>query len=67
MGIDGAFQAWPRTHRFPRPGVIHVQFGPPLLPDEIERYADRDLVAEIERRIRACHAQARELRAQAQR
>jgi 1-acyl-sn-glycerol-3-phosphate acyltransferase len=62
VAIDGAFQAWPRRRKLPRSGHIQVQFGPPLLPQEIQHYDERELVAEIERRIRACHAQAREQR-----
>ena len=57
--LDGAFDAWPRTQALPRRAVIHVVYGPPLLPHEIERYDDAGLVAEIESRIRACHAAAR--------
>ena len=30
--IDGAFQAWPRSRRFPRPGRIRVHYGEPILP-----------------------------------
>jgi 1-acyl-sn-glycerol-3-phosphate acyltransferase len=62
VAIEGAFQAWPRWRKYPRLGKIVVQFGPPILPAEIDRYGERDLVDEIERRIRACHAQARTLR-----
>lgn len=59
VGVDGAFDAWPRTRTFPRGGRIHVQYGAPILPEEIARFEERDLVAEVERRIRACHATAR--------
>jgi 1-acyl-sn-glycerol-3-phosphate acyltransferase len=62
VAMDGAFQAWPRWRNYPLPGVIHVQVGAPILPHEVERYADRELVAEVSRRIRACHAEARRLR-----
>jgi 1-acyl-sn-glycerol-3-phosphate acyltransferase len=62
VAIDGAYQAWPRRRKLPRSGHIQVQFGPPLLPQEIQRYDERELVAEVERRIRACHAQARQQR-----
>lgn len=63
VGLDGAFQAWPRSQLLPGAGVIHVAFGPPLTPDDITRFDERELVAEVERRIRACHALARRQRA----
>jgi 1-acyl-sn-glycerol-3-phosphate acyltransferase len=57
--IDGAFDAWPRTRRFPRRACIHVVFGPALLPDEIAQLDDNALVARVEDLIRACHHRAR--------
>lgn len=59
VGIDGAFDAWPRTRRWPWLARIEIQFGEPLLPDEAAALSDRELVAEIDRRIRTCHALAR--------
>lgn len=63
VAIEGAFDAWPRTHRFPRPATIQIQFGEPLQPEQVSEFSDRELVAELERRIRACHVQARRGRA----
>lgn len=57
--IEGAFQAWPRTRRLPRLGRIHVHFGTPLLANEIKRLDEQELVAEVERRVRQCHAELR--------
>lgn len=59
VAIDGAFDAWPRTRRWPWVARIEIQFGEPLLPHEAATLHDRELVEEIGRRIRACHAQAR--------
>jgi 1-acyl-sn-glycerol-3-phosphate acyltransferase len=58
VAIAGAFEAWPRSSPFPRPGVVHIQFGTPISPAEAEAFDERDLVIEVERRIRACHAEA---------
>lgn len=66
VGIDGAFQAWPRWQRVPGLATIHVVFGPPLLPSEIREYDERSLVEEIERRIRDCHLRARAGRVRAE-
>jgi 1-acyl-sn-glycerol-3-phosphate acyltransferase len=62
IGIDGAYQAWPRTSKFPGLSRIAVVIGPPILPDEFAALPDDDLLAELEQRILTCHALARELR-----
>ena len=62
VAMDGAFDAWPRWRRWPRKAVIHVQFGDPIEPAEIAQRSDDELVAEVECRIRSCHAQARRAR-----
>lgn len=62
VAIDGAFQAWPRRRLLPGLSTIHIQFGEPLSAAAASAYDERQLVAEIERRIRACHALARESR-----
>lgn len=62
VGIEGAYNSWPRKNVLPMPAMIHIQFGPPLGPAEIERLDDEELVAEMRRRIAACHAEARRMR-----
>ncbi len=62
VAVDGAFDAWPRQRKFPRRAVIHIQFGDPITPEEIGRLDDEALVAEVERRIRDCHARAQAAR-----
>lgn len=59
VGIDGAFQAWPRSQLLPRAGVLRVAYGPPLWPGDLEQFDDAELIAEIERRMAACFEQAR--------
>ncbi|MDY0167018.1 MAG: lysophospholipid acyltransferase family protein [Thermoguttaceae bacterium] len=56
VAIEGAYQAWPRMQRLPHPGRIHVQYGQPILPDQIAAMSERALLAEVEDRVRACHA-----------
>ena len=65
VAVDGAFDAWPRQRSFPRPAVIHVQFGEPILPAQVKLLSDEQLVREVESRIRACHARARTTRRRA--
>ncbi len=59
VGFDGAFDAWPRTAKLPCPSTIHLCVGKPLSPEEIIELDDKSLIAEVERRIRACHQQAK--------
>src|SRR4051794_37732000 len=54
VALAGSYEAWPRQRRIFRPTPIHVHYGPPLLPAEFSRLDDEELVAEVERRIRAC-------------
>jgi 1-acyl-sn-glycerol-3-phosphate acyltransferase len=66
VGIAGAYEAWRRGTPFPKlTGVIHIQFGPPLMPAESAKYNDIELMAEIDRRIRRCFEQARAKRRRA--
>ena len=62
VGIEGAFQAWPRRHIVPGVSTIHIQFGEPLSPAAAAAYDERQLVDEVERRIRECHRLAQESR-----
>jgi 1-acyl-sn-glycerol-3-phosphate acyltransferase len=62
VGLDGAYQAWPRTARFPRPGRIAVAIGPPITVAQLAELSDSDLLSLLQQRILACHALARELR-----
>ena len=62
VGLDGAYQAWPRTSFFPRLGRLAVVIGRPIAPEEIETMSDETLIEELEKRIRACHLEARRMR-----
>jgi 1-acyl-sn-glycerol-3-phosphate acyltransferase len=61
MAIEGAFDAWPRWRKVPSPsGKVHVCYGRPIPPEEIKGRDERELVAEVERRVRQCHALLRQ-------
>jgi 1-acyl-sn-glycerol-3-phosphate acyltransferase len=62
VAVDGAFEAWPRRAWIPRPGVIRVCIGEPISPEAAATMTDEQLLAELETRIRACHAEARRQR-----
>jgi len=62
VGVDGAFEAWPRTALLPRPGLIFACVGEPITPQEFAEMDDKAIVAELECRIRACQLEARKRR-----
>jgi 1-acyl-sn-glycerol-3-phosphate acyltransferase len=66
VAIEGAFDAWPPRRRFPGVATIHIQFGEPIAGAEARGYGERELVAEVERRIRRCRDQARRQRQRAE-
>jgi 1-acyl-sn-glycerol-3-phosphate acyltransferase len=62
VAIEGAFEAWPRRRPLPGLATIHILFGEPILPEQVQAFDERELVVEIEQRIRACHALVRRRR-----
>jgi 1-acyl-sn-glycerol-3-phosphate acyltransferase len=62
VGIDGAFDAWPRDRRWPRLVPIGIHVGPPLWPSDFLSLSDAELVSLVEQRIRGCHQAARRMR-----
>jgi 1-acyl-sn-glycerol-3-phosphate acyltransferase len=62
VAIDGAFAAFPRTARLPRPARIALVFGEPVSAADAAELGDEALVAEVQRRLRAAHALAQRLR-----
>ncbi|MCD6404729.1 MAG: 1-acyl-sn-glycerol-3-phosphate acyltransferase [Planctomycetes bacterium] len=41
VAVEGAFDAWPRDSRFPRPGAVGVRFGARLRADEFGGDAEK--------------------------
>ncbi len=37
VAIEGAYEAWPSTAKYPKRHPIRVRFGKPLLPDDLEK------------------------------
>jgi 1-acyl-sn-glycerol-3-phosphate acyltransferase len=62
VAIDGAYDAWPRSAKLPRFATLHIDIGEPLTVEQMRDLEDRELLAELERRIRACHDRARRAR-----
>jgi 1-acyl-sn-glycerol-3-phosphate acyltransferase len=59
VAMDGAYDAWPRSARWPRPSRVVVCFGEPITAQQAAALDDEALVRELERRMRECHAAAR--------
>lgn len=62
MAFDGPYQAWPRTNWLPSFTQIVVVIGETIPAEMVERLTDAELLEEVERRMRACHADARRYR-----
>jgi 1-acyl-sn-glycerol-3-phosphate acyltransferase len=62
VGLDGTYQAWPRTSRFPRLGRVAVAIGEPISVEQVAAMSDSDLLADLAQRIRVCHEEARSAR-----
>ena len=63
VAIVGAYECWPRTRLFPRPGRIRLEFGRVLSVDEVAALDERTLVAECTRRLAELDARGRAARA----
>ncbi len=58
--VEGSFAAWPRKQKWPGLGRIGVQYGPLIPPEEIRGRDERELLAEVERRVRQCQVELRQ-------
>lgn len=62
MALEGSYQAWPRRQPVPLPNLVQIEIGPPLSAAEAGKLDERQLIAEVDRRIRECFAEARRKR-----
>jgi 1-acyl-sn-glycerol-3-phosphate acyltransferase len=62
VAIVGAWECWPRTRLFPRPGRVRLEFGKLLRPEEIAAMDERQILAECTARLTALDAEARRVR-----
>jgi 1-acyl-sn-glycerol-3-phosphate acyltransferase len=63
VAVDGAFQIWPRSKKYPGLGKIRVHYGKPIPPAEIAGRDERELLTEVERRVRECQTLLRQKKA----
>jgi len=57
--IDGAFEAWPRTQKLPRPGSIVVQYAPPIPRDDARKLSAGELLSRVRSAILEMQADVR--------
>ena len=58
VGLAGAYEAWPRSRKLPRPRRIRIVIGPPIEAELAATWTDDQLVAELQARIEACQSHA---------
>ncbi len=61
--LDGAYQCWPRGRKFPRRGIVQMEYGEPIMPEEYADWDDDRLVQEVAERMADCLARAQQQRA----
>ena len=59
IGFGGAFQAYPRSAIFPRPGRIQAVMGKPIRFEEYANLSDQQTADLLESRMRKCFDEAR--------
>lgn len=62
VAIVGAYECWPRSRLWPRPGRIRLEFGRVLSVDEVAALDERSLLAECTRRLEELDARGRAAR-----
>lgn len=60
VAFDGAYQAYPRSRKFPLPGRLHAVMGEPIPYEEYGELTDQETTALLESRIRECFGKARQ-------
>jgi len=60
MVIDGMFEAWPRTQKYPRLGRVAVMYGTPFSADEIKALGDEAFSKQLNLTLRKMQADLRQ-------
>lgn len=61
VGFNGAYDAWPRSRPLPGWSRICVCVGEPIMPEDFADMDDDELLAEVEKRVRACFTRAKRI------
>ncbi|RIK64551.1 MAG: 1-acyl-sn-glycerol-3-phosphate acyltransferase [Planctomycetota bacterium] len=60
--VDGAFEAWPRTRKFPRPGRMYVTYAPAITPQEVEAWPLEKITETVTQRLHEAMERSRRMR-----
>ncbi len=58
--LEGAYECWPRTQKFPKIRKVNVMFGERISYEEIERLGDREFARVLTDKLRRMHNELRE-------
>lgn len=59
VAIDGAYQAWPRSKKLPRPGRVTVFFGRGIPAEQYQHLDEAEFLQMVEGKVRECLAAIR--------
>lgn len=48
VAIEGAYEAWPKSTRYPRPKRVKLKVGEPITVDEIQSLSDEQLTSKVQ-------------------
>lgn len=54
--IDGAYRAWPKSAKWPRPAPVRIMYGPPL---DLAGLSRDEIIAKIDKTLRQMLADLR--------
>ncbi|MCE5324804.1 MAG: 1-acyl-sn-glycerol-3-phosphate acyltransferase [Planctomycetaceae bacterium] len=57
--IDGAYEAWPRTRKFPGAGSMMVQYGTPMPQEQAKKLSSDELIATMRQQMIAMQTDLR--------
>ena len=61
MVIDGIFERWPRTQKYPKPGGrVGIMYGKPIPADHIKRVGEDKFINEFNQVMRSMHNDLRQ-------
>ena len=61
MVIDGIFERWPRTQKYPSPGGrVGIIYGKPIEPDRIKELGEEAFIAEFNHTMQTLHNDLRQ-------
>jgi 1-acyl-sn-glycerol-3-phosphate acyltransferase len=60
MVIDGVFECWPRTQKYPKLGRVAVLYGNPISAEHIKALGDEAFAEELTRTLRTMQADLRQ-------